>query len=96
VHLNNLSRQTTTNQHQLTMTLLEQAKNFPNRRLNRKGIEITNEVIELAFAWLKDEVKDVEVRRVLANDTGLLQQSYPTIARALKQAYKDGKLTLRD
>lgn len=77
------------------MTLLEQAK---TNSLNKHstGLIINDEVIELVFAWLKDEVKDVEVRRVLSKQSHNLMQSYPTIARALKQAYRQGKLTLRD
>ena len=68
-------------------SLLEQAKAYDGRKFSR-FTEITDDLIELAIAWAADEVKDSAVRQVIANGS----QCYPTLARALREAVRRGKL----
>jgi hypothetical protein len=75
------------------MSLLDDAKAFQSKSRGQ-GIEITEDVMLLVFAWLRDDVKDIAVRTVLSKHTNSFQQSYPTIARALKKAYKQGRLKI--
>lgn len=77
------------------MTLLEQAKNRQETKKRGKNHYITEEHIELAFAWLKGEVTHSDIQRVLCNGK-LGAQGYIVIARSLRQAFTEGRITLHD
>jgi hypothetical protein len=68
-------------------SLLDQAKAYTNR--DKPHLDISDEVVELVLAWLKGEIKDISLRNVLQQT-----QAYPTIARALRRAYQQGKLKI--
>lgn len=80
------------------MSLLDDAKAYDAQSKGRANQPITDEVIDLVFAWLKGDIKDIALRNVLAkrNSNVYSTQSYPTIARALREAYRQGRLTIRD
>lgn len=72
------------------MTLLDKAKAYDGR--SKTSLEITDEVVELALAWMSGEIKDIAARIALNQGN----QIYPTIARALKRAYQQKRITIND
>ena len=71
------------------MSLLEKAKQYKKSRGTRG---ITDEDIELAFAWLNDEVNTVQVGAAYDSKAGSALMY--KMGLALKAAYKKGKIKI--
>lgn len=69
------------------MSLLEEAKKIKIKPRNR---EINIDQIELAIAWLKDEITISQVSKVLGGRHG--NAAYHYLAIGLRQAFKDKKI----
>ena len=72
------------------MTLLEEALNY---KITRNTFLITDEVIDVAFAWLKGKVTLAQCEKALYGEVGGMN-CYITFSRALKQAYQEGKIKI--
>lgn len=72
-------------------TLLEKAKAYNVR--NNKAIVPTDEILEVALAWLKGEIQPAQVAYALGLklEAGNYQRH---IAGLLREAYKKGKLKI--
>ncbi len=71
------------------MNLLEKAKTIDKKR---PQVIITDEHIELALAYIRDEVSIASVGEAMGYRQGA-QSAYTTLARSLKAAYEKGKLS---
>lgn len=72
------------------MTLLEKAKN--SKCAQRTPTNITKEHIDLAIAWTKDEVTFRQVLWALFENPNANTQGYVLVARALREAMRQGLL----
>ena len=72
-------------------TLLEKAKNVALKR--RSGRECSDEEIELALAWLKDEIALKQISMVIGQKHNNMLAIIPGI---LRQAYRQGKLVIKE
>lgn len=72
-------------------TLLQRAKKVP---INKRKIVVTDEHIELALAWLRDEVALRQMNIVLMKPNQSGNVLYGT-AVALREAYRRGKITIK-
>ena len=76
---------------EMSKTLLEKAKNVPARKRKSRP---TDEEIELALAWLKDEITTSQVNFAYS-ESGKKNTTYLyNITMALKEAYIKGKLKI--
>lgn len=79
-------------------TLLEMANDIRNSK--SLGIKkVTEEHIDLAFAWLKDEVRLIDIAKVLHFNTeknNVNSNVYLFLIRTLREAYRRGKIDLHD
>ena len=73
------------------MSLLEKAQNHKSSKSLKY---ITNEDIELAVAWLNDEINGVQIAAAYGAKSGSAL-TY-RMASALKRAYKEGLLVIKD
>jgi len=71
------------------VSLLEEAKKIPSNRTTN----ISDDDIELAIGWLKDEVTIGQVSKIY-NTSG--SNGYQKVARFLRRAYQTGLLQLKD
>ena len=71
-------------------TLLEKAK---EAEVSRKSITPTPEEVELALAWLTQEVRSKQVLDALNNTSTTAIYSF--LCRAFRKAYQDGKLIIK-
>lgn len=53
----------------------------------------TDDEIDLAFAWLKGEISNSQVCSALGGKTG--QIPYTFVARALREAFRKGRIDLK-
>ena len=72
------------------MSLLEKAKSFHSRRHPKSS----HEDIELAFAWLKDEVNGPQLAAAYGVKSG--SAMVYKMATALKLAYQQGLIQISD
>ena len=77
-----------TNSSMKTQSLLQKAKAIHNRRSLRA---ITDEQIELAVAWARDEISYMQVHQVIGKRDGMA--AYTLLARALREHIKRQTLT---
>ena len=72
-------------------SLIEKAKKIQARKngYNSKTEEEKEELQELAIAWLEMELKSIQVAAVLEIGSGNI---FPSIAFALRDAYKNKKI----
>jgi len=73
-------------------TLLEKAKKTP--LFSRRAEEPTDEEIEVAMAWLKGEVRTIQIARAYGVNRNSNNFVY-TIARWLREAYRRGRLEVK-
>lgn len=74
------------------MSLLEKAKEQHFPKPPSRELDITDEHIELAFAWLKNEIQLARIADVLnTKPTGAGYR----LARILREAYLQGKLVMK-
>ena len=73
------------------MSLLDKA--LAVERIARKNCVITAEHMELAVAWLRDDINLKQVERALA--LGGSQPPYSFLARVIRQAFAQGLLIER-
>ena len=71
------------------MSLLEKAKAHKTKKAHA---QVNNEDIELAFAWLHDEVNTVQIGAAYSGTAG--SSMVYKMAIALKAAYKKGLLKI--
>lgn len=71
-------------------TLLQKARNVPGQKRGLK--EINNETIDLALAWLSDEISASQIARVCSIMSG--SNVYNFVARNVKAAFLTGRLKI--
>lgn len=71
-------------------TLLEQAKEIKVKRSYATG-KITGEEIELAMAWMKDDIRLVQINKLLGYRTNTGHTLYK-IACWIREGYRRGKI----
>jgi hypothetical protein len=74
------------------MSLLDDAKAHSTKK--RPTVPITNERVELALAWLTDEVSITQLAHALDGNRPA-SNAYVSIAIALREAYRKGRLTIK-
>ncbi len=75
------------------MTLLEEAKNIKTKK--RQGfLQVSDETIELAFAVIKGEVSQAQVKKVFSLKSGTA--CYSILYRSLLIAFKQGRIKIID
>ena len=73
-------------------TLLEKAKKIQTNR--QQKIKITDEHIELAFGWLRDEITSKQINVVLDREKNSGNVLY-LIAIWLREAYEQGRIKIK-
>ena len=73
-------------------TLLEKAKEVPVRK--KHDLKITDEHIEIAFAWIKGDIRLKQICIAFGKKESSGNVLY-TIAVILREAYQQGKLKLK-
>ena len=76
-------------------TLLQKAKEINVQR--QTTLAITNELIELVLAWMKDEIKATQAAKIMYGDRKANALSGLFHARAaviLREAYRKGKIKI--
>lgn len=73
-------------------TLLEKAKQV--KTYTKKGKDCSNEEVELAIAWIKDEVTYKQIFTVLGLRSGA--EVYVILAQCLREAYKRNKIQITE
>ena len=77
------------------MSLLKKAKSIENKKPRHKKMYLTDELIELAIAWAKDEVTLTQCAKVIFPDKETSKSTnlvYSRFAIVLKEAIRQGKL----
>lgn len=69
-------------------TLLEKAKTIKTRKL---GSTVTHEHIELALAWVNDEISLSQVEQAITGKRSGGVMAYVTLARSLREYIKNPK-----
>jgi len=77
----------------MSQALLEQVKSKKGSK--RQPPEITNEHIEVALAWLKDEVTRSQMSKVFSPKASNSGNILYKVALWLQEAYKKGKLEIK-
>ena len=76
------------------LSLVEQAKQIKQK--THAYCEITDEMIELAIAWMKDEVTGLAVGKVLyPNAKNCQPHAMNRLAIFLREGYRKGKLKIK-
>jgi hypothetical protein len=73
------------------MTLLERAKEHPTPDRHRP---VSEEEIELALAWLKDEITFTQVSRVLLSEKRTKTNAYGRLCVILQEAYQKDRIAV--
>ena len=71
-------------------SLLEKAQSFPTNR--RKNEKISDDLIELSLAWMKGEVRVVEIKYALDKKSN--SNIYQCLTLAFREAYTKGKIKI--
>ena len=71
-------------------SLLDKALNIKVQRATKR---VSDEEVELALAWMMDEVSLNQVRLALGNKE--TSQPYALLANAIKTAFSNGLITVR-
>lgn len=76
------------------MSLLSQAKAIKISRAGRKPRKISKQECELAMAWLKGEIRPVQLRKLLQCGGG--SAVYHKISMWLQESYSQGKIKIKE
>ena len=71
-------------------TLLDNAKSHTKK--SKRNMDITEQHMELAIAWAKDEINYAQTLHALFGDRKGTMQAYVMLARSLREAIRLGKL----
>ncbi len=74
-------------------TLLEKAKKIKGKA--HPKVPLTNEHLELAFAWLRNEIGLTQVNLAIGKDPHKSGNILYSIAVWLREAYRQGKLKIK-